>query len=156
LDELPQKRRVSLKKIVGIAALVLVLASIVGCFVWVHAHTPVKDSQKEFDHILALFEEEALLGSTKKEVYGMLGYPNSWNRRELDPFPNGLDIWDERIHLWVYSSRSSEDIVLGINVFFSDRGLAEEVVLSQRPFGSNSYKDRIVVRQGVNSEYSFG
>ncbi|MCL2529272.1 MAG: hypothetical protein FWE41_02955 [Coriobacteriia bacterium] len=153
-----RKDRRNWKKAAGLAILVLLVVSVVGCTSWVDANTPTKDSLEEYEHHLQLFEEEVLLGRTKDEVKRMIGYPDGWEERfSFNPYNSshrGMDPWDERVHYWKYSSENGAGMRLATELFFSDEGLVEEVVVTEKVI-EGTVDDWVTRRQGVVSQFNY-
>jgi hypothetical protein len=116
----PAKKILSIGKIVTIFFAVLIVALGVALTFWIGSHTKAEKTAETHAHQASLIQEEALLGKSKKEVYDLIGYPNSYQKgRFTESFPNNMDAWDKKIHVWAYSSSNGE-IRISFDLYFSD------------------------------------
>lgn len=144
-------RRLTKTKIIGFSALGLLIIAIgVGLYVFIDS-TPIKDSAKELEHHTELLNDEALLGKSKEEIKKLLGTPDSWRVKDnAMSFPGGMDIWDERIHVWGYTSSDGETR-LNITFYFSDNETVDYILPIFYDLESNgSWREP----QGTKNAYS--
>jgi small-conductance mechanosensitive channel len=146
----PAKKILSIGKIVAIFFIVLIIALGVAIPCWIASHTKVEKTAESHKHQVVLIQEEALLGKSKQEVYNLIGYPYSYKRwGQGESFPDNMDAWGEKVHVWTYTSNDEETEVM-LYLYFSDDGKVEFIEIIWENFETQKVW---IEEQGIESKY---
>jgi hypothetical protein len=146
----PAKKILSIGKIVAIFFIVLIVVLGVAIPCWIGSHTQAEKTAETHAHRVSLVQEEALLGKSKQEVYNLIGYPNSYKRgRFTESFPDNMDAWGEKVHVWSYTSNDEETRV-HFYLYFSDDGKVEFIEIIWENLETSK---ALLEEQGTESKY---
>jgi hypothetical protein len=148
----PAKKILSIGKIVAIFFIVLTVALGVAIPCWIGSHTQAERTAETHAHQASLIKEEALLGKTKQEVYDLIGYPNSYKiGGHGQGFPDNMDAWDEKVHVWSYES-NDEEMRVRLYIFFSDDGEVDFIEIFWKNLETSK---ALIEKQGTESKYYY-